>query len=1251
MLEKLSKRGGRLLDRLPGSLSSELMSIVAQGETILAKRLQILLVDALTDVTSKESKSGSEPAQSEESAEQMLQELIKTAGEVFERLPAEHSTDLIQGVLEGTTPLASLLRRSSSATQDEMSNFVKSAAAMFDTLSAVGADCVIADVLQLDPMDTHVLPLPAALEASMGEAQNSFSNREPSNVDTDIEHVAVVSELIAKVLDSVETRLASDPASLMVLGDGAGVMNEDLRTEHDAEASEVSLPSKARESQQGSLAELQEETTHPVKPDGTPTPRTPLSSIPEDSAVSISAWVPGKSSVPQSLSTILALLKFNNVDVASGYDVFDYDMDGRVSLRDLRRKCQELELDVSPDDIYELFQALADARTNSYISREAWQQCLMSGDADGVLTKRGVEPEFIHITHAVQDTLDDIVATISRQMAQPKDPKKARAVSFSEAIVAGHGSCLPPTWVAQSPPTNIRQPEVSVLSTRCPQRSLQLQHLDGEPKPSTWMMPDHLAPQIVDEEDLSRLESNTAKEKPAMIVSAETLQSLVTCHRFVIPYVLIDFVAVQVTNESVTTRDVTMAQNVDRMAEVSDSVQIDHEHFSARTGESSASKQAGSDVPGLGGLDLSAVVDSSLTSSHVSEGALDLEALSVAEKYASRRHARRHARPWSSAPNQPALALEDNLLYKEFIRFSRGAGSGGSGFPAPPCSSAANVPSSSLSASARRGRRKTQIDFAGFLEFMKSADLVPRFTQQKVIHGVYQFIGKDGVTAGLDGETGCLGWAGFQQGVGMVAALCGVQSVLGNEAVKLINASGAKQFGKFPSQVDEQQCEDGAHAAFVEMFATPHYYARFSSLDRRNQRGMSYDEAKAAIRELKMNPMFVSPSLIGQEFRKVVTSASTPRESSRTQKRGATHNAPRIDAEQFGEMMNAISRRIGPRLLLRHLCISLASHNEGHNSRRPDTARIFDNGAPNAPHKPNPRAFLCPCRPSSAPRGLRQGHIPEAVLKSENFLKPTPPKWRPSGPVDSKSMALAVATLTPSSMLGEARGGDGRSLNMSKDAFFDGEEADLERLHQDRLLEGSVSRSKQSTSTSIHSHPDQMQSPERSLHRLEKKAREHYTHMLNMNDEVSLHRSITSWVDRSHTQPDSSEQDHVDLCFPGGRVIRAGRKERPQHLVPTAPSGRSSLHFARGHKRVCPAPVYETAPVLSAHKSETKPATPRRGDTLLRKAHIMADRASSKALCDTSPPCFCLATSVLPSCIVTCLLPPFPLLAEPSTHH
>jgi hypothetical protein len=73
-------------------------------------------------------------------------------------------------------------------------------------------------------------------------------------------------------------------------------------------------------------------------------------------------------------------------------------------------------------------------------------------------------------------------------------------------------------------------------------------------------------------------------------------------------------------------------------------------------------------TPGMGRLELSDVADNSMMSA-----ALDVDSLRMPEsRPTSAKRPPRRVRPQSSAPHQPALALEDNPLYKEFMRFSQG---------------------------------------------------------------------------------------------------------------------------------------------------------------------------------------------------------------------------------------------------------------------------------------------------------------------------------------------------------------------------------------------------------------------------------------------------------------------------------------------------------------------------------------------------------------------------------------------------
>jgi hypothetical protein len=363
------------------------------------------------------------------------------------------------------------------------------------------------------------------------------------------------------------------------------------------------------------------------------------------------------------------------------------------------------------------------------------------------------------------------------------------------------------------------------------------------------------------------------------------------------------------------------------------------------------------EATGIGILDLSDVADTSLTSSIFTEGAIDLEAMSVPSRPTSarREQPRRRVRPASCRAHLPALVLEGNHLYKEFMRFSRGAWTVDIGQPAPPSAAASPGPPETKKNSEQS---RNQMEFGGFLEFLKWAEIVPRLTNSLVAHGVYSCVSRDCAAAGLDGKMGHLGWLGFQQCVGMVAALVNLPQLLGNDVELLLQAHGAKHFGIFPSEVARQECEDGATSAFLETFGSEEIYNRFSSPEPQSKaRGMTLDEAVAFVHSLRCNSMFITPSLIAQEFRKVARSSGSAQLVS-----PRAINPVTIRFEQFRAMLKAICHQLGPCVFLRTLCSSLASHSAGKSKVRRDISVPFDNGAPNPPHKPNPKAFLRPTR-------------------------------------------------------------------------------------------------------------------------------------------------------------------------------------------------------------------------------------------------------------------------------------------------
>ena len=534
MLDSLKKRGCELLDRLPGALSSELMLIISQGESILAQNMQALLVGTLMDVTKNEAereKSGSDSGpgnwEEEENKELQLRELLHIAADVFDRQPSEHTQ-----LLQNASSLASSLRcrptgdTPEGALKARIVNFVKCAAHLLDILPADLAEDIIAEIMHASN------PLPVSLRSHMLDAEGSSTQPDGSSTshsvsegDTGIDHVKAGAELVETVLNSIEQRLASDSTSLMRLGEGWNGYAENVKQELDLRnlnPKQIDLPTaidnligdavtdtiqatvfaairnltekSSSEQQLGAseradvpaaqakvqdsdvvdeaavketVEESMERVGEPskigilVKIDGnyaSNISRTPLSSIPENMPVTMVAWSTGESSVPRSLNTILAVLKFNNLGISIGYDVFDFDGDGRISLRDLRKKCQELALEMSAEDVVELFQTLADGRTG-HITREVWEESLASGDADSILMKRGVAD--IQVTHMLQDVMDDIIDAIVRQEEPPKakDPKKFRGVSFSEEVIQEQNST--PLKMVVNAPITLHLPETS----------------------------------------------------------------------------------------------------------------------------------------------------------------------------------------------------------------------------------------------------------------------------------------------------------------------------------------------------------------------------------------------------------------------------------------------------------------------------------------------------------------------------------------------------------------------------------------------------------------------------------------------------------------------------------------------------------------------------------------------------------------------------------------------------------------------
>jgi len=89
------------------------------------------------------------------------------------------------------------------------------------------------------------------------------------------------------------------------------------------------------------------------------------------------------------INTVAASLIFNELSPEDGYDAFDADEDGQVSLSDLQSAVESLSLDISEQDVKGLFVNL-DAGTTGFIPKAAWVQAIAGADADAVLRARGL---------------------------------------------------------------------------------------------------------------------------------------------------------------------------------------------------------------------------------------------------------------------------------------------------------------------------------------------------------------------------------------------------------------------------------------------------------------------------------------------------------------------------------------------------------------------------------------------------------------------------------------------------------------------------------------------------------------------------------------------------------------------------------------------------------------------------------------------------------------------------------------------
>ena len=93
------------------------------------------------------------------------------------------------------------------------------------------------------------------------------------------------------------------------------------------------------------------------------------------------------------LDHIAATLYYNSVEVKDGFDVFDVDGDGRLSIDDFRTAIAQLDLTMIRDEEVEALFASLDMNEDGFISMAEWDLGMKSADRGKVLApKAGADP-------------------------------------------------------------------------------------------------------------------------------------------------------------------------------------------------------------------------------------------------------------------------------------------------------------------------------------------------------------------------------------------------------------------------------------------------------------------------------------------------------------------------------------------------------------------------------------------------------------------------------------------------------------------------------------------------------------------------------------------------------------------------------------------------------------------------------------------------------------------------------------------
>ena len=138
-------------------------------------------------------------------------------------------------------------------------------------------------------------------------------------------------------------------------------------------------------------------SAHFVKPPPSAPSSTGAASGTASSAPATNGAAAGAASRTQSaaavkgaITVIAAALRYNEMSPAQGYEAFDVDQDGTVSLDDLSVAADKLDLRLEPAQLAALL-AFLDVRGVGFADTEAWCAVMADADYDDMLRDRGVD--------------------------------------------------------------------------------------------------------------------------------------------------------------------------------------------------------------------------------------------------------------------------------------------------------------------------------------------------------------------------------------------------------------------------------------------------------------------------------------------------------------------------------------------------------------------------------------------------------------------------------------------------------------------------------------------------------------------------------------------------------------------------------------------------------------------------------------------------------------------------------------------